>query len=954
MLFETIKEKIRIEDVVRKYADCELIDDGSSDRLQLEDKTCPSCKHSDCFKIFLDTNTWRCFSEGISGDSASFLANLTGITQREAAIKILEDFGIKLPVGYSKRQEIFTVAAGYYHACLVETCTKPVQELGGLTPLQYQVKTRGHRKETIEDYQIGFSDGRLVPHLMSLGYDLEEIKESGLLSRSGKSDFFGKNFFIYPHIVNDRVSHFTLKDPLKAAKYQLSNKYSLNGILFYNQDSLRGTKKVIIVEGENDLLSVYEGGWTDAIIATIGTLSKEQIEFIRDNLYEYEVITIFDNDDAGDQYRNKIQGISRFIKSLTQIIPGERGEDVDNLLKKKSQSLETILKAYTPKVPDKEAVIVEDPEEKSQVSGLLGNSIVVKNNCYYKLKVDKDGGTIPVLLSNFVMELRNVYVRQEDRTRDVILVRHDGMRSKPTIFDSQTKVSLKHFKEKVANAADASFYGNELDLAAIWEYVYNSSPKRTVLIPQEVGCLDFGDGVSCWVFDNVMIEPAGHIVKPDEDGVYRTNDKDGIKPVPIDDNSTRKITSSRMSKMFKTPDIPWMNVEIYNGELEKLKQDYIRNLGRNLGDQGMALIMTGWGMMNAYSNLIFSEYDFVPFLFFWGRHGKGKTNILKWVLSLYDTHDCGYHAVSQMGSGVAFQRKAGYYSSLPMAVDELRDDQQTREFYAMFRAFYNRTGRSTGTREPGRVRNQKIVSNFILCGQDIISDEALATRVVGIKIPSAGRELVETYHWMNDLMKHRAFGAIGLSWVSEAMTADKEQVLNGIKSMKTLLRETRCQERVSGNLAIVGYFSQILAEKYVPEFDFKKYLTEYAHKIESDHSENDIALQFLEVVNGMCSSNKDHFNSSCMRTDKKTLYMWFNEVYRLVNKEMPGKDRESFSPKAIKAALFDTNFVTDKTPAGKDLKMKLAGKDQRVIAFDLEKSPDSVKNIAEIVHTWMG
>ena len=87
----------------------------------------------------------------------------------------------------------------------------------------------------------------------------EIILATGLLSKKG-TDFLPSKVFIYPHKVRGRVSHFTFKDPLKQKEYQLPNRYKLNGHSFYNSDSISNNTPVIIVEGENDLISVKEAG----------------------------------------------------------------------------------------------------------------------------------------------------------------------------------------------------------------------------------------------------------------------------------------------------------------------------------------------------------------------------------------------------------------------------------------------------------------------------------------------------------------------------------------------------------------------------------------------------------------------------------------------------------------------------------------------------------------------
>ncbi|WP_459567177.1 toprim domain-containing protein, partial [Enterobacter hormaechei] len=79
---------------------------------------------------------------------------------------------------------------------------------------------------------------------------------------------------------------------------QQPKRYWLSGAFWYGQHSQERSVAIALDEGENDRLSlmvVYD----DPVLASIGTISSEQVGFIKS--LGREVITFFDNDDAGDR-----------------------------------------------------------------------------------------------------------------------------------------------------------------------------------------------------------------------------------------------------------------------------------------------------------------------------------------------------------------------------------------------------------------------------------------------------------------------------------------------------------------------------------------------------------------------------------------------------------------------------------------------------------------------------
>ncbi|MCL1073032.1 phage/plasmid primase, P4 family [Shewanella dokdonensis] len=89
---------------------------------------------------------------------------------------------------------------------------------------------------------------------------------------------------------------------------------------------------VAIVEGEHDLLALYEHGWEGPILATNGSIGQSQLDWIAEHLHNRDVVTFFDSDTAGDKYREKLQELG--LPSLIQVtIPEGQGKDIDDYLR---------------------------------------------------------------------------------------------------------------------------------------------------------------------------------------------------------------------------------------------------------------------------------------------------------------------------------------------------------------------------------------------------------------------------------------------------------------------------------------------------------------------------------------------------------------------------------------------------------------------------------------------
>jgi 5S rRNA maturation endonuclease (ribonuclease M5) len=965
-MFETIKTQVSLLEVITKDLDVTMIPVGS-ENFAIEDERahggCPFCSHNDCFRVKSledqpGNSIYKCFSCGEAGDVITWRSKHKELSLVDAAKDLAREYGIQLSNDYSPLQEIFTLAMQYYENCLWTECNRPYLELSRMTPQEYQKTVRQHDESTLKEWHIGWSDGGLIEYLEGIGYEEEMLLQSGLKNKKNGRDFLPSKCFIYPHFVKGRVSHFTFKDPLKKTAYQLPKKNSLNGYLVYGQDTISKSDTVLIVEGENDLLSVWGTNKVPAIVATIGQISGEQVEWMKEALADKNIITIFDADDAGDKYRIKIERIRKHFKKLAHVRPPNE-KDIDDILKE-GTDLEEFIFSHVVKVDVKsdpeapkvvtapwEETVSEEAksfQEKLEANGLAvptvrsedvepeegiieveDSNIIQKKGVYWRITY-KDGEPVYTKISDFTINLLNVFVDEDgERLREIVIVNQDGHTSKRFVVKSEAKVSLKSFKVLLANQNDATFSGKESDLEGMWKLIYDQSQKSIVEIPRQVGR---HEGLGGWIFGNKYISDSGSVIDPDEDGIYWLQGHNiGIRPESLRVNSGK----------YENSDMPRTDTTMTVEEKDTFLKQVIEQLGTNRGDVGQALILLSWTQACIYSNTIFSMNGGFPFLFLWGMHGKGKTTIARWMQDFYDMKDKGYTSIPQIKSGVGLGRKVQYYSGLPLLIDEVRSNRETDEYLGMFRTYFDRTGRDLGVKDGFGVKTQQVRSCFMYVGEDQFEDPALRERCVSLRIsPMDDRE---SYNWLRD--NSYRFPGITFHWILESCSVNRELLKSEIEALDREFVANGCSNRVSKLWASISYFGIKLAEKYLPDFDFRSYVFKTCVGEASHQKSENTVAQFFELVEAIQANENSRITNSHIMLDGSQLHIWFPAVYKIVQDDRHGQF--PFSKNAVLSALREEDYFVS---SDKKITMGMDGARRVVVTLDVNDAPNSVKNIA--------
>lgn len=326
--FDAVKERTALLDLVLAESGGKLA--GRSGQKDPKINPCPFCGHNDCFTVYPEERRYHCFSCGSDGDCFDFIQTAKSMDS-VAALRYLAgragiDLPERIPAGVPGRSAtepdarhcIWARAVDYYQDAL----------RANEAALEYQTLTRRHDVGLLREFGVGFADGNLGKSLAG-EFPAESLLASGLvIQEPGRPprDFFSWGFFVYPHKMSSRagwtdVGDWTCK-PLpgsenRKAGYRLRSEFRDEDCLFWNQPALHG-RTVILVEGQNDLLSVAGKAGRRNVAALCGQISDAQLDFICRQAPGKTIYLCFDQDDAGSRYA------SRVIEKLSPLLRPER------------------------------------------------------------------------------------------------------------------------------------------------------------------------------------------------------------------------------------------------------------------------------------------------------------------------------------------------------------------------------------------------------------------------------------------------------------------------------------------------------------------------------------------------------------------------------------------------------------------------------------------------------
>lgn len=304
-LIDEIKNNNDIVDVVSQYVALKRSGRNYFGLCPFHNEKSPS------FAVSTDKQIFHCFGCGVGGNVIHFISKIEGLNFRESIELLAEKANITLPkldsVGDNKTQElkdkIYQInkeTAYFYHENLYKPSAKPAQEY---------VKKRKLNNATLKNFIIGYSGNfdELYKFLKSKGFSDEAILASDLVNRNERGQYIDRfrHRLMFPiQDVRGRIIAFggRVLDDSKP-KYINSPEnlvYSKGRNLFGLFNAKKGdTKKILIVEGYMDVISLHQRGITN-VVASLGTaLTEAQGRLLRRS--SEQVILGYDADGAGQE-----------------------------------------------------------------------------------------------------------------------------------------------------------------------------------------------------------------------------------------------------------------------------------------------------------------------------------------------------------------------------------------------------------------------------------------------------------------------------------------------------------------------------------------------------------------------------------------------------------------------------------------------------------------------------
>jgi DNA primase len=256
------------------------------------------------------TQTYKCFGCGEFGDVLTFYEKYYNLNFIEAATRLANELGIDWEPGgkyggESKKKAYYeanAVAARYYYDAMWASDN----------PARAYIRRRGLSERTAGKFGLGYADGGrngLAGYLGEKGVDEKTALELGLIRKNDSGKIRDKYFnrLMFP-IINTRNKVIGFSGRIigdgnpKYINSDASPAYSKKDSLYainLTGSAVRANDLVILVEGQMDVIALYEQGIKNVTTALGTALTPEQAARLRK--YTENVVISYDADAAGQK-----------------------------------------------------------------------------------------------------------------------------------------------------------------------------------------------------------------------------------------------------------------------------------------------------------------------------------------------------------------------------------------------------------------------------------------------------------------------------------------------------------------------------------------------------------------------------------------------------------------------------------------------------------------------------
>lgn len=298
------------------------------------------------FTVYPENGSFYCFGCGAGGDVFTFTGLIENLDYIESVKLLAERSGVTLPQdGYDDsmqrlKKTVYDInrdTARFFHAYLMSG--------EGKWALDY-LTGRGLTLKTIKHFGLGAAPDSwdsLIKHLKAKGYSESDMITANVVGKSQRGSLYDRfrKRVMFP-IINIRGNIIAFSGRAMPGEDKQGGKYvnTADTPVYKKSDNLFGMNfaknscgdRVILVEGNMDVISLHQAGFTN-VVAPLGTaFTMEQANLL--SRYTKEIVLMLDADAAGQKAIKRASELLQNTGLSVRVVVIPDGKDPDEYIKK--------------------------------------------------------------------------------------------------------------------------------------------------------------------------------------------------------------------------------------------------------------------------------------------------------------------------------------------------------------------------------------------------------------------------------------------------------------------------------------------------------------------------------------------------------------------------------------------------------------------------------------------
>ena len=397
------------------------------------------------FTVYPENGSFYCFGCGAGGDVFSFVKLIENLDYIEAVKLLAERSGVTLPQdGYDDSMQrlkntIFEInreTAKFYHNYLMTT--------QGKWALDY-LTDRGLSISTIKHFGLGAAPDSwdsLINHLKGLGYSIPDMLQANVIGKSQRGSYYDRfrKRVMFP-IINIRGRVIGFSGRAMPGEDKMGGKYvntsdtpvykKSENLFAMNFAKNHCDERIILVEGNMDVISLHQAGFTNAVAALGTSFTAEQAKLL--SRYTKEIVLMLDSDAAGQKAVKRAGEILQDTGLGVRVVVLPDGKDPDEYIKKHGAArFKALLEGAVSEIEYKlltavEGIDISSDDGKLQylakAAAIIAESGDIMTRDLYIGRLSEKYGVSRTALQDKVNEIRRQNSRRRERREFEEIVR---------------------------------------------------------------------------------------------------------------------------------------------------------------------------------------------------------------------------------------------------------------------------------------------------------------------------------------------------------------------------------------------------------------------------------------------------------------------------------------------------------------------------------------------------